>query len=345
MEMRAYVLPGVGAEPEILDAPKPIPGPGEILIRILSSSVNPVDARVAEGFFRSTQEYRYPAIFGRDLCGVVEELGSGVTNFAPGQTVWGFIKREHIGNGTFAQYVVCDSSKFVAPKPDGISTLEAGSMGLSAVTALECLNVLDLSDGDTVLINRASGGVGSFAVQIAASRKLNVIATGRPGAAEQYLRSLGANEVIDWTSGTVADSVLDRHPGGVDGVVDLVRRGVFPAMGVDEPASQAEVAVFVNRVLKPGGRFSSTTNGASDKYVRSGVGYNVHSEPTRANLEVLNALIGQGALRGCVTSAYPFDEIDKAFEHQRTHGRGKTAVVIDDVLWADTKDSFASARQ
>lgn len=334
--MRAYVLPELGARPELMDIPKPTPQAGEVLIRVLSSSINPVDDLVAQGYFRATQEYRYPAVFGRDLCGVVEDLGPGAMGFTPGQIVWGFIKRPHVGNGTFAEYVACDSSRFVAVKPENLSSVVAGTLGLSAVTALVCLDELALSPGDTVLINRGTGGVGTFAVQIAAARQLRVIATGRSGIAADYLRSFGADEVVDWTSESLAMSVLDRHPGGVDGVVDLVRRGGLPMAGVDESASLAEVAEFMRQVLKPSGRFSTTTSGADEDSVARGVGFNIHSEPTRANLNELNLLVETGLLRGCVTSAYPLAEIDQAFAHQRLQGRGKTAVVIDDELWETT---------
>jgi NADPH:quinone reductase-like Zn-dependent oxidoreductase len=341
--MLAYVLPSAGAQPELSDAPIPTPGPGEVLVRVLASSANPVDDMVASGFFREVQEYRYPAIIGRDLCGVIEEVGADVTKFAPGDTVWGFIKRDHVGNGTFAEYVTCDASRSIAHKPSQLSDIDAGSMGLSAVTALECLDALGLASGNTVLINGATGGVGSFAVQIAAARGLRVLATGRSAPAKKYLEELGAHEVIDWTAGSLADAVLTLSPEGVDGVVDLVRRDRSVIIGMDETPAKTAVAELMTAVLKPGGRFSTVNNSASDDLISRGVGFNIHSEPTPENLETLNALAERGQLRGCVTSVYPLARIDEAFAHQRQHGRGKTAVVIDDALWAATAESIDAA--
>jgi NADPH2:quinone reductase len=327
--MLAYALTALDSPPELREVPRPtLTDPHEILIRVQASSINPVDDLVATGFFRTVQEYRFPAVFGRDVCGIVTEIGDQVTRFQVGQTVWGFVKREYIGDGTFGEYVVVPEDYFVAPKPAQISVIEAGAMGLAAITALECLDVLGLRAGESVFINRATGGVGSFAVQIAAARQLRVIATARPGESETYVRALGAAEVADWTTGDLAAEVLRVAPDGVDGMVDLVRRDISAHIGMDESGSQSGTAALAAAVLRPAARFSSVTNGANEDLLSRGIGFNVHSEPTPQNLETINQLVRAGSVRTPVTAVYPFAKITDAFDHQRSAGRGKIALAI-----------------
>ncbi|MDP9026138.1 MAG: NADP-dependent oxidoreductase [Actinomycetota bacterium] len=307
-----------------------------MLIRIEATSVNPVDGLVASGFFAQAQEYRYPAVFGRDLCGVVEEAGKGVTRLQVGDRVWGFIKREYVGNGTFAEYVTCSADQFVIQKPAGISVLGAGSMGLAGVTALECIDVLELERGDTVFINRATGGIGSFAVQIAAARGLRVVATARPGPAADQMIALGADATVDWTTGDLAAAVRAVAPDGVSGIVDLVRRHGATGIGEGKAESQASMRALADRLLRPGGRFSSTTNDADDDLVARGIGYNVHSTPSLSNLGHLNELISTGHLNACVARAFPFSQIADAFAHQQAHGCGKVAIAVVEHLLEDS---------
>lgn len=330
--MLAYALTSLDLPPELLEVPPPPLGEHDVLIRVQASSINPVDELVATGFFRTVQEYRFPAVFGRDVCGVIEAAGDRVSRLRVGQTVWGFVKRPYIGDGTFAEYVSVPADFFVAAKPDGLRVVEAAVMGLASITALECLDVLSLSPGDTVFVNRATGGVGSFAVQVAAARGLRVIATARPGPAESYIRDLGAAEVVDWTGSDLAGAVLGIAPGGVDGMVDLVRRDASAHIGMDETASQLAIAELARAVLRPGARFSSVTNGASADLLERGIGFNVHSEPTLANLAAINALVEREALRSPVTAVYPFARIAEAFQRQQSAGRGKIAVVMDPLL-------------
>lgn len=342
--MLAYALTSLESPPELLEVPQPALGEHDMLIRVQASSINPVDDLVATGFFRTVQEYRFPAVFGRDVCGVVEAVGDRVSRLRVGQTVWGFVKRSYIGDGTFAEYVSVPADYFVAPKPDGLPVIEAGAMGLASITALECLDVLGLSPGDTVFVNRATGGVGSFAVQIAAARRLRVIATARPGPAQTYIRNLGATDVVDWTDGGLATAVLAVAPGGVDGLVDLVRRDTSAYIGLDETASQQAMAELAATILKPGGRFASVTNGATEDLLERGIGFNVHSEPTPANLNAINALVETGSLCSPVTAAYPFARIAQGFQRQREVGLGKTAVLIDPALQDAQRAEYQAVR-
>jgi NADPH:quinone reductase-like Zn-dependent oxidoreductase len=325
----AYVVTAPDAPPEFRNVPKPTVGSNDVLVRIQASSINPVDAMVAAGYFSRVQEHHYPTPFGRDLSGVVEQVGDAVTAFEVGQSVWGFVKRPYVGDGTFAEYVALPEDRYIVPKLETQNVVDAGAMGLASVTALDCLDALGLSKGQTVLVNQATGGVGAFAIQIAAARELRVIATARAGDAESFVRGLGANEVIDWTSGNVAAAVRQLCPGGVDGLVDLVRRDSVTHAGMDISQAQRKIAEFAASVLSPTGKFTSTINEVSPELIASGVGFNVHSWPEPARFAVINELVAEGAVHTPVTATFPFAEIEAAFRHQQSNGRGKTALSME----------------
>jgi len=310
--MRAYVLEGFDRPPVFADVPVPEPSADEVLVRVEATSVNPYDNLVAGGVYRDRLEHRFPAVFGRDVAGVVEEAGSSVTRLAVGDTVFGFVKRDYIGNGTFAELVAVQSDRFVTHRPSNLVLEEAGALGLASVTALQCLDSLELGAGATVFVNGATGGVGSFAVQLARASGLRVVATGRPGAEEEHVRKLGADAVVDWSAGDVAAAVLDASPGGVDGMVDLV-------------SSREGLAETAARVVVRGGR--GTTTRHDDPPVVEGVTLTmIHSVPEVALLDRVAGFVERGALTVPVTYRFEFDELPLAFEKLREGAIGKVAV-------------------
>lgn len=325
--MKAYALTGFDRPPEFVEMPVPRPGPGEILIKVEATSVNPVDALVAGGFFRTVQQYRFPAVVGRDVSGVVARVGAAVANFAVGDPVFGFVKRDHIGDGTFAEYVTSPSDYFVTARPDAVSPVRAGVLGLSATTAQECLDAVAVTKGDTILINGATGGVGSFAVQLAVDRGLRVIATARSAEGAEFVRGLGADAVVDWT-GDLAGAVRAVAPEGVDALVDLVRRDASTVIGMDETPARRALARFARSVVRPGGSLTSLTNGADPAFLGDLTGTNVHSSPTPEALGRIADAVRRGVLRAPVCAVYPFDRIAKAFARQRSGVLGKVAVVV-----------------
>jgi NADPH:quinone reductase-like Zn-dependent oxidoreductase len=327
--MKAYTLTGFGAAPVFLDAPRPELGDADVLVRLLATSVNPVDRLVASGFFRTVQEYRFPAIFGRDLAGVVEETGPGVTSFIPGDRVWGFVKREHIGNGTFAEFVAVPEDFFIAAVPEELSMRDAGVLGMSSVTALECVEAVKVSPGDMVLVNGATGGVGSYAVQIAVAQGATVIAAARPGQAADHARGMGASFVVDWTRDDLVDQVRQHAPDGVDGLVDVARYAPPKAIGVGEEEKQRGFAELARGVLRPAGRASSTTNGGVPELLGDIECLNVHSTPSPGNLRRINDLVIEGRIAAPIDSSFSFDQLPAAFERLAS-GRvlGKVSVEV-----------------
>ncbi|WP_404429610.1 NADP-dependent oxidoreductase [Microbacterium lacus] len=314
--MKAYVLEEFDAPARIVEVAVPSPGPGQVRVRVRTSSVNPVDSAVVRGFFRAMMEYRLPAIQGRDFAGTVDSVGANVTAFAPGDEVFGMVKRDYIGDGTFAEFIVVDADRFVAHRPDAVDIASAGALGLAGVTALQCVDALGLEAGDSVFINGATGGVGLLATQIAAARGLHVIATARPGAQDEYVRELGAEETIDRTSDDVPSAIRHLHPDGVDGVIDLISRGeAFTAIA----ASAHERGIAVSTL-------SAAPAGPSEgaRLV------NIHSESDPALLAQVADLVASGVVRVPIVASYPFDRIDEAFAALATGPNGKIGLLVGD---------------
>jgi NADPH:quinone reductase-like Zn-dependent oxidoreductase len=311
--MRAYVLPAGGASPLFADVPAPDPAAGEVLVRVTASSVNPHDAAVASGAAARYMEYRYPVVLGSDLAGTVEALGAGVDDLTVGQRVFGLVRERVAARGSFAELVAVPRD-WVTSVPDGVDDVAAGALGLAALTALRCVEAIGSSPGDVVLVNGATGGVGSYAVQLLVASGATVVATARPGAEEAHVRALGATEVADWSAGDLADQVRALRPDGTDAVIDLVTRDrdVFTALA--------------SRVLAPGGRAACTGHAADPTRLPGIRATNVLAEVDQDALAVIAEHVGAGRLRVPITATYRLDEVAEAFDALRTGAIGKLAV-------------------
>jgi len=327
--MKAFVLTGFGEPAQLLDVATPEPGPGEIRISVHGSSVNPVDHLVRMGFFRAAQEYRFPAVFGRDVSGVVDAVGDGVTRHSVGDAVFGFVKRAHIGDGAFAEHVVVPEDMFVSAAPRSLPLAVSGTLGLSGITALECVEGVPSGPGDVVVVNGATGGLGTFSVQIAKARGAVVVATARTASGTDLLRSLGADHVVDPGQGDLVDLVRRVVPDGADGFVDLVKHSDPLVMGDAEDGKYEEFARLCRGVLRDGGGATSVTNGGLEELLDGVPFVNVHSTPSPASLARLAALVDEGLVAPVVAATFAFDDIAAAFERLTTGGNlGKIAVTI-----------------
>lgn len=310
--MRAYALEGFDGAPVFTSVPRPVAGDGEVLVRVQATSVNPADDLVARGVFRERLEYRFPAVFGRDVAGVVEDVGPGVDRLKVGDEVFGFVKRDYIGDGAFAEHVAVSADRFVTHRPRSLGLDEAGALGLASVTALQCLDTVQAEEGTTLFVNGATGGVGSFAVQIARARGVDVIGTARPGPEEAHVRRLGASHVVDWSAGDVGAAVRAAHPGGVDAMIDLI--------------SQREgIAALAAQVLATGGR-GATTRFDDPPQVEGVTLQMVHSTPELHLLDRVAALVEAGEVVVPITHRFAFAELPDAFAKLREGVIGKIAV-------------------
>jgi len=219
--MRALHVPAAGEQPRLADLPTPEPTEGTVLIRVKAAGLNPIDNGIAAGFLAQMgMPHEYPVVIGRYAAGVVEAVGAGVDHVAVGDEVLGHVLlAPPISAGTLAEYALLPAAT-VVPKPAGLDFTTAAAIPLAGAAAVQSIEAIDPQPGQTVLVNGASGGVGSFAVQLLAARGVTVLATGTAADADR-LTALGAARVIDHTAGPVAEQVRAAYPDGVDALVSL----------------------------------------------------------------------------------------------------------------------------
>jgi len=309
------VITGFGQEPQVVDLPDPVPGPGEIRVRIEAAGMNPFDWKVIDGALQGVVDHPFPIVMGSDGAGVVEALGAGVDDFRPGDRVYGQFMKVALGRGSYAEQVIAPADGKLALLPEALSFEVAAALPTASVTAYQAIEALRLGEGDTVLVNGASGGVGQSAVQLAAAAGARVVATA-PGDLADHLRGLGADEVVDFTEGPTDGQVLALHPDGIDAVLDLV-----------STAGQAGPLVDL---LRPGG-VAISTNGALEveaMAARELRGVNFYSDATPEVLATVAGLADAGRLRVSIDATVPLEEAPAAVARARTgQARGKTVIV------------------
>jgi NADPH:quinone reductase-like Zn-dependent oxidoreductase len=315
--MRAMAITEFGGpdrlQPTELD--DPIVGPDSVLIRVRAAGINPVDYKIRQGNLAGRIPHVLPVIPGWDAAGIVEQVGPAVTSFSPGDEVYAYCRKDFVRDGTYAELVsVRDYG--VAHKPARLSFEEAGGVPLTGLTALQLLRgALDIRAGERILIHAGAGGVGSMAVQIAKQDAAHVIATA--GAANyDYLRELGADEVIDYTSEDFVEVVRDRHPGGIEAVADLVG---------------GEVQERSADVLAEGGRLGSIIAPPDARALRSrGLRARyVFVRPDGSGLRMLAAMADAGRLGVHLHEVVPLEEAARAHETlEGGHVRGKIVLRV-----------------
>jgi len=315
--MRAMVLPRFGG-PDLFEArevERPSPGPGEVLVRVLATAVNPVDAKLrADGRRMALQP---PVILGYDVAGVVEEIGPGVSAFRPGDEV--YYTPEIFGNqrGSYAEFNAAPAS-IVARKPAGLSFEEACAIPLAGGTAWEAIvRRLALRPGETVLIHGAAGGVGTFAVQFAKAAGARVLATASaPNHAT--LLELGADIAIDYRGQDAVEVALaDTGGRGVDAAFDIQGdRLVARCLPAVRPFGR------VACVLAPQG-------GLDLIYQKNIALHGVFLTREGARLEEMRPLFERGQARAIIDQVLPLDRVGEAHARLDTgHGRGKVVLRV-----------------
>ncbi|MGW6905130.1 NADP-dependent oxidoreductase [Streptomyces sp. NPDC054940] len=310
--MRAISQDVLGG-PEVLkvvEVDRPEPRPNEILVRVRAAGVNPTDwkHRATGGFLGEP-----PFVLGWDVSGVVEAVGIGVARFEPGDEVFGMLSYP-FGHGSHAEYVAAPA-RFFAHKPASIDHTQAGALPLVSLTAWQALvEYADVQPGQRVLIHAAAGGVGHVAVQIAKARGAYVIGTASAGKHE-FLRSLGADEVIDYRETDFTEAVKD-----VDVVLDTLG---------------GETSVRSLSVLRPGGVVVSILPVGSAEFHEEAERLGVRAvrmlvDADRADLRALADLVEQGLLRAEIAGTFPLADAAEAHALGDT-GRttGKLVLTLD----------------
>jgi NADPH:quinone reductase-like Zn-dependent oxidoreductase len=220
---RAVVFSEYG-DPDVLrlvDLDAPEPGPGQVRIAVRAASVNPLDWKLRSGAMAEFMPVAFPAVPGVDVAGVIDRVGEGVSEFAVGAEVFGKTR-----NGSYAELALAGVDTITA-KPAEVPWEVAAALPVAASTAHHALAQLDLTDGETIVIDGAAGGVGTLAVQVAHQRGLSVIGTASPSNHE-YLRSLGA---IPVTYGEgLADRIRAINASGADAALDAAGHGSLPEL-------------------------------------------------------------------------------------------------------------------
>jgi NADPH:quinone reductase len=251
--MRAAAINRFG-EPEQLslqEFPLPTPGPGQVRIHIAAAAINPADLGMVAGTYRWREPVRFPLVPGYDAAGSVDAIGEGVSGFHVGDQVIACSQHSLTQVGTYADYAVL-SEHYLAPAPSGIELTVAASLPLAGLTALQALESLQLTRGQTLLINGPLGAVGGFALQLAVQRGITVLAP--ISAFESALaRTLGATVILDREK-DVPLQVRQAVPGGVDAALDVVggavARNAFAAV-----RDGGHYATVVPEFWVPGGQF------------------------------------------------------------------------------------------
>jgi NADPH:quinone reductase-like Zn-dependent oxidoreductase len=300
--MKAAYLEQQGG-PEVLkygDLPDPKAGPGDVVVDIAAASVNGADWKVRTGDYGAL---KFPYVLGRDFSGTVSAVGEGVTDFTVGDAVFGVLPPGQ--EGTYAEKIAIKAA-VIAKKPDGLSHVNAAALALTGLTALNSVeDTLKLKRGETILIQGGAGGVAGFAIQLAKHIGARVISTSS-AANMDYVRSLGADEVIDYNAAdfTKMGQVCDA---------------VFETVGGD-------VALKSYAVLKPGGRAAFIASGGkAPPAPRDDVqGLRPPVPRTRAAMERVAELFAKGAVRAPEIKLYKLSQAADAHRlSQGRHFRGK----------------------
>jgi NADPH2:quinone reductase len=308
--MKATAIDYSGALPSLHDLPVPHPGESEVLVRVRASSVNGLDVAVAGGYAREMTGHHFPVVLRRDFAGTVGAAGPGVRSLRPGDAVFGVVAKDVLGDGAFGEYVTA-SEAHAARIPDGLELAIAGALGLAGTVALATIDAVAPLPGQAVLISGATGGIGSFAVQLGAARGAVVIATARPGEEDTRLRDLGARDTVDST-GDVPAAVAALRPGGIHIVVHLAGDGL-------------ELA----DLLVPGGRIASALGLPGDQPGRRAVQATpVMTLPASKNLERLAADVVNGQLSVPVQRTCSLADVPQALADFAAGARGKLAVSL-----------------
>jgi NADPH:quinone reductase-like Zn-dependent oxidoreductase len=307
--MKAVVIHEYGG-PEVLkyeDVPRPEPKEDQILVRVVAAGANPVDGMIRSGMF-ANEKRAFPIILGGDIAGLVEKVGSKVTKFKAGDPVFAYVSLDN--SGGYAEYALT-TERETALRPKSLTYAEAAAVPIVALTAWQALiDTAKLKPGQAVLIHGGSGGVGTFAIQIAKARGAKVIATASTRN-QDLLKQLGADVTIDYTKQKFEDVAKD-----VDVVLDSIGKDTLArSYGVVKKRG-----FIVSIVARP-------DQSELDKRGIHGAALSV--EPNSDELAEIRKLIDEKKIRVIVSQTFPLSEAAKAQEQVATgHTRGKIVLKV-----------------
>lgn len=289
---------------KVVDVEDPVPGQGQLLVRVKAAGINPGESKIREGMLRERWPSTFPSGQGSDLAGVVEAVGGDVDGFRPGDEVIGFTDNR----ASQAELALVDAEN-ATRRPAGVPWEVAGALFVVGATAYAAVRAVNLSDGDTVVVSGAAGGVGSLAVQLARRAGATVVGL----ASEPNHEWLRGHGVVGVTYGDgVADRVRAAAPAGVDAFIDTIGGGyVELALELGVAPDRIDTIADFSAPAKYGVKAEGNAAGASAEV-----------------LAQLASLINEGALEIPIAATYPLDQVRDAYtELERNHTRGKIVLV------------------
>ena len=284
-----------------------------LLVRMHAAAVNPFDVKIVTGMAKEQVPVDFPYVPGMDGAGEVIEVGDGARNWRKGDAVLA-----QFPSGAFAQYALISANdKKLARKPDALDFERAAAIPEAGLAANTMVRTADLKTGQTVLIIGATGGLGLFATQLAKAEGVRVVATGK-AADEQYLRQLGADEVIDYAGGDVIAQVVQRYPNGIDVVFDVINMG-------ESLLRDAEA------LRKSGTLVSSLFGPGQDAFKKNVSVHYIQLTAQDGDLENLARRAAEGKLRVEIGRTYALDQAPQALADlldPAKHTRGKLVIDI-----------------
>ncbi len=288
---------------KVVDVPRPVPGPGQVLVQVKAAGINPGEAKIREGLLHARWPATFPSGQGSDLAGIVAETGPDVTGFAAGDEVIGFADNR----ASQAEFVLAEA-KNLTPKPAAVPWEAAGALFVAGATAWAAVRAVTLAEGDTVVVAGAAGGVGSIAVQLARRAGATVIGLASE-ANHEWLRSHG---VISVTYGDGVEDRIRQAAGTVDAFVDTVG-GDYVQIALDLGVRPSRIDTIANfeAIEKFGVKGDGSAVGASAQV-----------------LAELAGLIAAGELEIPIAAVYPLDQVQDAYRRlAQGHLLGKIVLI------------------
>lgn len=310
--MKVFALGAFDEAPQIHEVETPTPAAGEVRVRVRAASVNGFDLSVAKGQLKGMMEYNFPVVLGKDFAGEIDAVGDGVEDFRVGDRVFGVVMKDSLGDGAFGEYVTVPVGFGIAKLPEGIGFTEGAALGLAGTAATDAFDAAGVTDGATVLVAGATGGVGQQALQLAVRAGARVIATAHSAEEIDLVRGLGVTETVDYR-GDVAEQVLTLYPEGVDVVLHF-----------------AGAPDAVVPVVRQGGTFVSTMLRSAGDVPAEGVNVvSIYANPSQATLDRVAAHQVEKHTTVTVQHVYNLAEAGDALDAFSAGTLGKLVIAID----------------
>jgi NADPH:quinone reductase-like Zn-dependent oxidoreductase len=307
--MNAIAVNQFKSTPELMTLPEPTLRPGTVIIKVAAGGINPFDWKIIDGILDGQMPHTFPLIMGTDGAGTITAVGEGVTRFKAGDTVYGQFLHAPVGEGAYAEYAIVPEKAIISHAPKSISLTEAAAIPTAGMTAQQLIEKSGLKHEQTLLLVGATGGVGSFLVQVAAMQGIYVIATVSDEEGAARVKELGAKETINYKKLSVTSEIKAKYPSGVDGIIDL--------------ASNKEEFSSILQLVRPGGPVLTTNFVAEDN------AQNFEMKSKVASLDTLTDAIDNGMLKVPVDKVIGLSEVPQAIEQSRQgRSKGKTIVRI-----------------